>query len=114
VAGEQFAHADAVAALRAIPEQDVPDEWVVLNAVDPLNLVGIVTPGVRLPAVATNRLLYGGGTVVAQMLGRTMQCARELDEVHLLMVKSLLQGGTAPASETRATAAAAGLPWIGR
>jgi ATP-dependent Lhr-like helicase len=114
VAGEQFAQADAVAALRAIPEQDAPDEWVVLNAVDPLNLVGIMTPGARLPAVATNRLLYGGGTVVAQMLGRTMQCARELDEVHLLMVKSLLQGGTAPATETRATAAAAGLPWVGR
>jgi ATP-dependent Lhr-like helicase len=111
VPGEQFADADAVAALRAVPDRDAADEWVALNGVDPLNLAGIMTPGARLPAVATNRLLYRGGAVIAQMLGRRMQCARELDEVHRLMVNSLLQGAT-PAAEP--DAAAAGLPWIGR
>lgn len=112
VPGEQFAHPDAVAALRAVPDRDAPDEWVALNGVDPLNLAGIMTPGARLPAVATNRLLYRGGAVIAQMLGRRMQCARELDEVHRLMVNSLLQGATPAAAEPHA--AAAGLPWIGR
>ena len=36
-------------------------ELVVLSAADPLNLVGILTPEARVPAVQRNRLLFKDG-----------------------------------------------------
>jgi ATP-dependent Lhr-like helicase len=37
---------------------------VALNAADPLNLVGIVLPGPRVPAVRTNRVVYRDGALL--------------------------------------------------
>ena len=42
---------------------------VVLNAADPLNLVGIVTPEARVPAVHTNRILFRDGLPIAALEG---------------------------------------------
>jgi ATP-dependent Lhr-like helicase len=39
-------------------------ETIRLSAVDPLNLVGVVLPGARVPAVLTNTVTYLDGTVV--------------------------------------------------
>jgi len=61
--GEQFAHPDAVAMLREIRKRPRDGEMVVLSAADPLNLVGIVLPGPRIPAVATNSVSYTDGAV---------------------------------------------------
>ena len=38
---------------------------VSLSATDPLNLVGIITPGDRVTAAADNRVLYQDGVVAA-------------------------------------------------
>jgi len=62
--GEQFAHLDAVAMLREIRKRPRDGETVRLSAADPLNLVGIVLPGPRIPAVATNSVSYTDGVVV--------------------------------------------------
>ena len=59
--GEQFAHPDAVGMLREIRKRPRTGETVVLSAVDPLNLTGIVLPGPRIPAVATNTVTYIDG-----------------------------------------------------
>jgi ATP-dependent helicase Lhr and Lhr-like helicase len=59
--GEQFAHPDAVGMLREIRKRPRTGETVVLSAVDPLNLTGIVLPGLRIPAVATNTVTYVDG-----------------------------------------------------
>jgi len=40
-------------------------ELVAVSGADPLNLVGILTPGDAVPAVATNRILYRDGVPVA-------------------------------------------------
>jgi ATP-dependent Lhr-like helicase len=65
--GEQFAHPDAVAMLRDIRKRPRDGETVELSAVDPLNLTGIVLPGPRIPAVATNTVRYTDGLLsVAQ------------------------------------------------
>ncbi|MGH3203425.1 MAG: Lhr family helicase, partial [Streptosporangiaceae bacterium] len=63
--GEQFAHPDAVAVLREIRKRPQDGETVVLSAADPLNLVGVVLPGPRIPAVATNSVSYTDGAVVS-------------------------------------------------
>lgn len=48
--GEQYALPDAVEALRAVRRLPKTGEVVRLSACDPLNLVGIVVPGERIPA----------------------------------------------------------------
>ncbi|MDD4933753.1 MAG: hypothetical protein PHO89_09855, partial [Methylacidiphilaceae bacterium] len=63
--GEQFALPEAAAALWKIREQPTPDGWISVCGADPANLIGIVTPGERLPALAGNRLLYRDGEPVA-------------------------------------------------
>ncbi len=50
--GEQFARPDAVEALRATRRMDVPLGALRVSAADPLNLVGITTPGPRVSALA--------------------------------------------------------------
>jgi ATP-dependent Lhr-like helicase len=60
--GEQFAAPEAVEALRAVrraPREGA--ERVDVSAADPLNLVGVLTPGARVPAVLGNRVAYVDG-----------------------------------------------------
>jgi len=38
---------------------------VSISAADPLNLVGVVTPGNRLPSLTDNRVLFQGGLPIA-------------------------------------------------
>jgi ATP-dependent Lhr-like helicase len=44
-----------------------------------LNLIGIVTPGTRLPALTGNRLLYRDGLPVAVFSGGEVSFLKELD-----------------------------------
>ncbi|HSS26670.1 MAG TPA: DEAD/DEAH box helicase [Usitatibacter sp.] len=67
--GEQFAAADAVGKLRAVRKMEKIGERVVLSAADPLNLVGILTPEARVPAVHSNRILLEDGLPVAALEG---------------------------------------------
>ena len=73
VSGEQYALADAVGALRAVRKRAADGGYVSLSAADPLNLVGIVTPGARLAALAGNRLLLRDGIAVATYTGGEVQ-----------------------------------------
>ena len=52
--GEQFAHPDAMDMLLAIRKRPRDGQTIELSAADPLNLAGIVLPGPRIPALATN------------------------------------------------------------
>ena len=60
MSGEQFALPEAVEALRALGRIREEEE-VTIAATDPLNLVGILTPGPRVPAVAGHSVLYRDG-----------------------------------------------------
>jgi ATP-dependent Lhr-like helicase len=59
--GEQYALPEAVDELRRVRRRQRRDEIVRLSAADPLNLVGIVLPGDRVPAVRTRRIAYQDG-----------------------------------------------------
>ncbi len=63
--GEQYALPEAVESLRAVRKVARNGETVRLSAADPLNLVGIVTPGQRVPAVRTNSVTYCDGLPVS-------------------------------------------------
>ena len=59
--GEQFALPEAVEGLKAVRKQERTGETVTVSAADPLNLVGIVLPGQRVPALMTNSVTYVDG-----------------------------------------------------
>jgi ATP-dependent Lhr-like helicase len=59
--GEQYAVPEAVDALRAVRKQERTGETVSISAADPLNVVGILLPGPRVPALRTNAITYVDG-----------------------------------------------------
>ncbi|MDQ6617755.1 MAG: DEAD/DEAH box helicase [Actinomycetota bacterium] len=63
--GEQYALPEAVEQLRKVRRTPRTGETVRISATDPLNLVGIITPGPRVPAVRTNTVTYVDGLPVA-------------------------------------------------
>jgi ATP-dependent Lhr-like helicase len=63
--GEQFAQPEAIALLREARRKPREGQYVAVSGADPLNLVGIVTPGARLASLAGNRVLYRDGVPVA-------------------------------------------------
>ncbi len=67
VSGEQFALPEAIGLLRSLRRQDAHGELITISAADPLNLVGIVTPGARISALTTNRLVFRDGVPVAAL-----------------------------------------------
>jgi len=69
IAGEQFALPEAVGLLRELRREACTGALVSLSATDPLNLVGVLTPGARLPAFTGNRVLYRDGVPVALLAG---------------------------------------------
>ncbi|MDN0082764.1 DEAD/DEAH box helicase [Crenobacter sp. SG2305] len=63
--GEQYALPEAVGLLREVRRTPHKGEWLSLSGADPLNLVGILTPGPKLPALTGNRVLYRDGVPIA-------------------------------------------------
>jgi ATP-dependent Lhr-like helicase len=64
--GEQYALPEAVEQLRRVRRSPRTGETVHLSATDPLNLVGIITPGPRIHAVRTNTVTYVDGLPLAE------------------------------------------------
>ena len=71
--GEQFALPEAIARLRAIRQQEPQGELVLVSGADPLNLVGTVLAGNKLPAVTGTRMLYEDGVPVAAWVANKPQ-----------------------------------------
>lgn len=79
LSGEQFAMPEAVGLLREARRRPREQEWVSLSAADPLNLLGLLVPGPRLPALAGNRVLYGDGLPLATLAGGEVRFLATLD-----------------------------------
>ena len=62
--GEQFALPVAVESVRALRKLDSAQGTVTLSAADPLNLVGILVPGERVPAISGNSVTYRDGAAI--------------------------------------------------
>jgi ATP-dependent Lhr-like helicase len=77
VSGEQFALPEAVDAVRAIRRREPEGELVVVSGGDPLNLAGIITPGERVAALPSNRVLYRDGVPIAVKEGKRRRLLSE-------------------------------------
>jgi len=91
--GEQFAAADAVGRLRAVRKLEKAGELIVISAADPLNVIGIVTPEARVPAIHSNRLLFRDGLALAALEAGELRrlAASELSDEQL---RALLARGS--------------------
>jgi len=128
ISGEQFALPDAVGMLRAIRRartgsmdfglrsasqmiedsgqetapmaglQSTEDSLISVSAADPLNLVGIITPGGRITAFTSNRILYRNGEPVAVLEGGETRFLVELSRSMEWKAKAaLMRKATPPA-----------------
>lgn len=77
--GEQFALPEAVPALRKKRVAPQTTRWISVSAADPMNLVGILTPGGRVPSLGGNRILFRDGAPIATIAGGDVQFLEELD-----------------------------------
>jgi ATP-dependent Lhr-like helicase len=77
--GEQFALPEAVGKLREVRREKDSAELVSLSGADPLNLVGIITPGPKLAALTGNRVVYRDGIPLAIFAGQEVQFLETLE-----------------------------------
>ena len=98
LSGEQFAVPEAVGLLRETRRRPADAAYLSLSAADPLNLLGILTPGPRLPALAGNRVLYRDGVPVATLAAGEVRFLEMLDPPAQWQVRNALLRRHVPAA----------------
>ncbi|MDE1163806.1 MAG: DEAD/DEAH box helicase [Pseudomonas sp.] len=73
LAGEQFALPEAIPVLREVRKRPLDESLTAISASDPLNLVGTLLPGSKVPALSGNRLVYCDGLPAAALIGGKAQ-----------------------------------------
>ncbi len=95
--GEQYAAPEAIGLLRDTRRRSNKGSFISLSGADPLNLVGIVTPGARLPALSSNRVLYRDGVPIALLAGGEVRFLEELEPKEQWEARNLLLRRHVPA-----------------
>ena len=95
--GEQYAAPEAIGLLRDTRRKPNSQSYVSLSGADPLNLVGIVTPGTRLPSLSSNRLLYRDGVPIALLAGGEVRFLEQLEPKEQWEAQNLLLRRHVPA-----------------
>jgi ATP-dependent helicase Lhr and Lhr-like helicase len=88
---------EAIGLLREVRRNASATADVALSAADPLNLLGILTPGARLPALTANRILYREGLPLATLCAGEMQLLASLEPQEQWAVQQRLQRRHVPA-----------------
>jgi ATP-dependent Lhr-like helicase len=96
--GEQYAAPEAIALLREARRKPREGHYLSLSGADPLNLVGIITPGARLPSLSGNRLLYRDGVPVALLAGGEVSFLETLAPQEQWQARNLLLRRHVPAA----------------
>jgi ATP-dependent Lhr-like helicase len=90
MSGEQYALPDAVTLLRKVRRETRDGTLVSLCGADPLNLVGILTPGPRLASQPKNRVLFEDGVPLAVYDGGEVRFLAEVDAARRWQLESAL------------------------
>jgi ATP-dependent helicase Lhr and Lhr-like helicase len=110
--GEQYAAPEAIGLLREVrrqsssstPPSQVLSNALSLSAADPLNIVGILTPGGRLAALTGNRVLYREGLPTALLAAGEVTFVEKLNPREQWESRNaLLRRSAAPAPAALAT-----------
>ena len=90
VSGEQFALPEAVKMLRDTRRAPATGEFVVVSGADPLNLVGTLLPGAKVPALTGNRVLYRDGYPVGALVAGELQWLDRIDIESMRIAEDML------------------------
>ena len=90
VSGEQFALSDAVRLLRETRRGEATGDLVAVSGADPLNLVGILLPGARIPALTGNRILYRDGVPVGAVVAGEVTWLMPIDAAAMREAEDML------------------------
>lgn len=90
LAGEQFALPEAIPLLREVRRRPHDGSLIAVCGADPLNLVGTLLPGSKVPAMSGNRLVYRDGLPAAVEIAGKQQVLLELDQQEAGLVREKL------------------------
>jgi ATP-dependent helicase Lhr and Lhr-like helicase len=90
LSGEQFALPDAVGLLRKVRKQSAAGALVSICGADPLNLLGSVIPGAKVPALTGSRILFRDGIPIATLIAREVNFLEKLGPGEEWAMKKLL------------------------
>ena len=79
LSGEQFALPEAIGLMRQIRQREPDGAFVCLSATDPLNLLGTVLPGDKVPRLTGSRVLYRDGVPLATLSAGQVELLSALD-----------------------------------
>ncbi len=113
--GEQYATPAALERLRLLRDQhtagDSENGWIVISAVDPLNLTGILDDNSRVPSVAGNTIVLAGGRLLASRVGGKVHFVeREVPAMVQTKLQQALELGPQYRAYERRTRAATDTP----
>jgi ATP-dependent Lhr-like helicase len=92
--GEHFALPEAIGLMREIRRGAPGGQVVSLSAADPLNLIGILTPGPKLAALTGNRFILRDGLPIAVLAGGSVEFLVQLEPAEEWdLRKALLRSG---------------------
>ncbi|MEP6482877.1 MAG: DEAD/DEAH box helicase [Rudaea sp.] len=98
LSGEQFALSEAVTLLRSMRQKPTSESFVVVSGADPLNLVGNIVTGAKVPALTASKILYRDGVLIATLVGGEFAPLEVMDAATEWTAKSrLLRDDHAPA-----------------
>jgi ATP-dependent Lhr-like helicase len=101
VVGEQFALPEAVETLRRVRKREHDGALIAVSGADPLNLVGGVLPGAKVPALATSRIVYRDGLPVAARIAGGVALLEPLSPDHERVVRAALRSTSPRAPSAR-------------
>ena len=100
LAGEQFALPEAIPLLREVRRRPHDGSLVSVCGVDPLNLAGTLLPGQKVPALASNRLVYRDGVPAAAEIAGVQHYWLHLDlPQHSALQQKLTQYRLTPVAD---------------
>ena len=100
--GEQFALPEAIAPLRAVRKRAETNELVCLSGCDPLNLVGTVLVGDKVPSLAGSRVLYRDGMAIAALIAGKIVPLIELSSADTQLAQHALFRHAMPLNDSMA------------
>jgi ATP-dependent Lhr-like helicase len=105
VSGEQFALPEAVEVLRRVRKREHDGALITISGADPLNLLGGVLPGAKVPTLATSRIMYRDGLPVAVQVAGEVSLLENLSPDDERAVRACLRAITlhAPRALAQAT-----------
>ena len=99
LSGEQFALPEAIGLLRQVRQRPHDGSLVCVSGADPLNLVGTILPGQRVPAITGSRIAFRDGVAIATMISDEINLLEALSPADTAKARqALLRHGAGPAS----------------